>query len=77
MVVVVQESQYVRGDQSVVVVYYFVLFLQMSATMFGIIGGPMLGLFTLGILTKTANTKVNTFNKEHIFRQIAKTAKSM
>ncbi|XP_001630712.2 sodium-coupled monocarboxylate transporter 1 isoform X1 [Nematostella vectensis] len=33
------------------------MILQMSASMFGIIGGPMLALFTMGILTRTANSK--------------------
>ncbi|KAL9971857.1 hypothetical protein ACROYT_G018069 [Oculina patagonica] len=33
------------------------MILQMSATMFGTTGGPMLGLFSLGILTTRANTK--------------------
>lgn len=32
---------------------------QMSATMFGTTGGPMLGLFSLGILTTRANSKVS------------------
>lgn len=31
----------------------------MSATMFGTTGGPMLGLFSLGILTTRANSKVS------------------
>jgi len=33
------------------------MILQMSATMFGTTGGPMLGLFSLGILTTRANSK--------------------
>lgn len=33
------------------------MILQMSATMFGTTGGPMLALFSLGILTTRANTK--------------------
>ncbi|KAJ7381564.1 hypothetical protein OS493_040444, partial [Desmophyllum pertusum] len=33
------------------------MILQMSATMFGTTGGPMLGMFSLGILTTRANTK--------------------
>lgn len=42
----------------------------MSATMFGTTGGPMLGLFSLGILTTRANSKVSqtasSFMSEHL-----------
>lgn len=37
------------------------LFIQAVISIFGIIGGPLLGLFTLGILCPFANSKVSLF----------------
>lgn len=35
------------------------IFIQATVSIFGIIGGPLLGVFTLGILCPFANSKVS------------------
>lgn len=39
----------------------FFFFIKAAISIFGIIGGPLLGLFTLGIICPFANSKVSPF----------------
>lgn len=47
-------------------------FIQAAVSIFGVIGGPLLGLFTLGILCPFANSKVSLFSYIWILIQLCK-----